>query len=44
MIDHRISAPDHGREVVDRLNGIYESFMLHLMSTVQLHVSKRFDT
>ena len=38
-----ISALGHGREVVDGLNATDESFIFHLMATVQLPGNKRFD-
>ena len=44
IIDLDISAPGHGREVVDGLNAIDKSFLFPLMSTVQLTGSKGYDT
>ena len=39
-----ISAPGHGKEVVDSINAIYKRYMYQLMSTVQLPGSKTFDS
>ena len=36
IIDPSVSAPGHGREVVDGLNITYIRFLFQLMSTVQL--------
>ena len=44
IIDSEIIAPGHRREFVDGLNATYKSFIFHLMVTVQLPGSKRFDT
>ena len=44
MINCRISAPGHGREVADVLNATEKRFIFHLMATVKLPGSKRFDT
>ena len=44
IIDRGISAPVHVREVVYGLNTAYKRFIFHLMSTVQLSGSERFDT
>ena len=38
------SAPVHDIDVVDGLNATYKSFIFHLMATVQLSGSERFDT
>ena len=43
IIDHGISAPGHGREVVDSLNAIEKVFLFQLISTVQLPVEKGYD-
>ena len=43
IFDQDISAPGHGRELVDGLNAIDKCYMYQLMSTVQLTVSKRFE-
>ena len=37
IIDRGISAPGHGKEVVDGLNAIGNSYLYQLMSNVQLH-------
>ena len=44
IIDQGISAPGHGKEVVDGLNDVYKCYMYPLMSTVQLPGSKIFDS
>ena len=44
IIYHGISAPGHGREVLDGLNAIHKSFIFHLMANVQLPGSEQFDT
>ena len=44
IIYHGISAPGHGREVVERLNATDKSFIFHIMDTVQLPVSEWSDT
>ena len=44
IIDLDISAPGHGKEVVDGINAIYKCCIYHLMSTVQLPGSNRFDS
>ena len=36
IIDLGISAPGHGKEVVDGINSIYKHYMYQLMTTVQL--------
>ena len=38
-----ISAPRHGREVVDRLNAVDKRYIYHLMYNAQLTGSNRFD-
>ena len=43
IINRSISAPGHGREVVDGLNSIEKRFLFQLMSTVQLSGGKRYD-
>ena len=43
VIDYGISKPVHGRVVVDGLNDTGKSFIFHLMATVKLHDSERFD-
>ena len=37
-----ISAPEHGKEVVDYLNSIFKRYMYQLRSPVQLPGSKTF--
>ena len=44
IIDCGISAPRHGRKVVDGLNSIDKRFLLQLMSTVQLTGGKVYNT
>ena len=39
-----MSAPGHGKEVVDGLNAIDKRFVYQLMSNVQLRGSKIFDS
>ena len=41
--DWGISAPGHGKEVVDGTNSIDKRYMYQLMSTVQLTGSKTFE-
>ena len=44
IIDRGISAPGHGKEVVDGLNDVDKRYIYHLMSKVQLPVPmKRED-
>ena len=43
-INHGISAPGHGREVVVGMNTTEKRFIFHMMATVQLTGSKWFDT
>ena len=42
IIDRGISAPGHGKEVVDGLNTVDKIYIYQLMSTVQLPGSNRF--
>ena len=42
-IDRGISAPGHGKEVVDGLNAVDKLYTYQLMSTVQLPGSNIFD-
>ena len=42
IIDWGISAPGHGKEVVDGLNDVDKRYIYQLMSTVQLPGSVRF--
>ena len=44
IFDWGISAPGHGKEVVDGINSIYKCYMYQLISTVQLPRSKTFDS
>ena len=44
ITDWGISAPGHGKEVVDGLNDVDKRYIYQLMSTVQLPVSYRFDS
>ena len=44
IIDRGISAPGHGKEVVDGLNSVGMRYIYQLMSTIQLPVSIRFDS
>ena len=44
IIDRNISAPGHGKEVVDGLNDVDQSYIYQLMSEVQLPGSIRFDS
>ena len=44
IIDRGISAPGHGKEVVDGLNAVDKRFIYKLMSKVQLPGSVRFDS
>ena len=41
VIDQGISAPGHGKEVIDSLNAIENNYIYQLMSTVQLTGSKK---
>ena len=43
-IDQGISAPGHGKEVVDGLNAVEKRYIYQLMSKVQLPGSIRFDS
>ena len=44
VIDRGISAPGHGKEVVDELNAVDKRYIYQLMSKVQLPGSIRFDS
>ena len=44
IIDHGVRKPGHDREVVDVLNATQKSFIFHLMYTIQISGSERFDT
>ena len=44
IIDRGISAPGHGKEVVDVLNAVDKHYIYQLMSKVQLPGSIRFDS
>ena len=43
IIDWGISAPGHGKEVVDLLNAVDKSFIYQFMSTIQLPGSIIFN-
>ena len=44
IIDQGISAPGHGKEVVDGINAVDKSYIYQLMSNVQLSGLNRFDS
>ena len=44
IIDWGISAPGHGKEVVDGLNAVDKRYIHQLMSNVKLPGSNRFDS
>ena len=44
IIDRGISAPGHGKEVVDGLNAVDKRYIYQLVSKVQLPGSVRFDS
>ena len=44
IIDRGISAPGHGKEVVDGINAVDMRYIYQLISTVQLTGSIRFDS
>ena len=44
IFDRVISAPGHGKEVVNGLNATEKRYMYQLISTVQLPGSKTFDS
>ena len=44
IIDRGISAPGHGKEVVDGLNAVDKRYIYQLMSKIQLTESIRFDS
>ena len=44
FIDRDISKTGHGTEIVTVINATYKRFIFHLMATVKLPDSKRFDT
>ena len=44
IIYRGISAPGHGKEVVDGLNAVVKQYRYQLMSNVQLPGSNRFDS
>ena len=44
IIDRGISAPEHGKDVVDGLNAVDKRYIYQLMSTVQLPGSNRYDS
>ena len=43
IFDWAISAPEHGKEVVDGINSVDKRYMYKLRSTVQLPGSKIFE-
>ena len=44
IIDRGISAPGHGKEVIDGLNAVDKRYIYQLMSKVQIPESIRFDS
>ena len=44
IIDWYISAPGHGKEVVDGINAVDKSYIYQLISKVQLPGPVRFDS
>ena len=44
IIDRGISAPGHGKEVVDGINAVDKRYIYQLMSNVQLPGSNIFDS
>ena len=44
IIDRDISAPGHGKEVVNELNSVDKLYISQFMSAVQLPGSNRFDS
>ena len=44
IIDRGISAPKHGKKVLDGLNDVDKLYIYQLMSTFQLPESNRFDS
>ena len=44
IIDRSISAPGHGKDVVNGLNAICKRYIYQLMSNVQLTESNTFDS
>ena len=44
MIHRGISAPGHGKEVIDGLNAVYKRYIYQLMSKVQLPGLFRYDS
>ena len=44
IIDWGISAPGHGREVVDVLNDVDKRYIYQCMSNVKLPGSNRYDS
>ena len=43
IIDQGISAPGHGKDILDWLNAVYKRYIYQLMSNAQLPRSNRFD-
>ena len=44
IIDQEISAPRHGKEVVDGINYVDKRYIYQMMSTVQLPETNIFDS
>ena len=44
IIDRGISAPDHGKEMINGINAIYKRYIYQLVYNVQLPGSKIFDS
>ena len=44
IIDQGISAPGHGKDVVDGINDVYKRYIYQFISTVQLYGSTRIDS
>ena len=44
IIDRGISAPGHGKEVVDGINAVEKRYIYQLISNIQLTGSVRFDS
>ena len=44
IIDRGISAPGHGKEMVDGFNAVDKRYIYQLMSKIQLLGSVRFDS
>ena len=44
IIIHGVIAPEHGRDIFDRIDVTEKGFLLKLISTVQLSGAKFYDT